>query len=101
MAKDAYDNKKGAWSDPMTLTGYEYRMFVRLHEIAKDLIDGKKLSSKERNSWIDRFCVDMTTKEIFYPQDYYKVAPYNRIFIWPEDVAEAVGKMNLVPPEQR
>ena len=101
MAKDAYDNKKGAWSDPMTLTGYEYRMFVRLHEITKDLIDGKKLTSKERNSWIDRFCVDMTTKEIFYPQDYYKVAPYNRIFIWPEDVAEAVGKMNLVPPEQR
>jgi len=39
----------------------------------------------------------MTTREIFEPQDYYKVLPYNRIFIWPEDVTEAVGKMNLVP----
>ena len=100
MAKNAYDNKNGAWSDPMALTGYEYRMCVRLFEITRDLLAGKKLSSKERNSWIERFCVDMTTKEIFYPQDYHKVAPYNRIFIWPEDVSEAVGKMNLVPPEQ-
>ncbi len=100
MAKSAYDNKNGAWSDPMTLTGYEYRMCVRLFEITRDLLAGKNLSSKERNSWIERFCVDMTTKEIFYSQDYHKVAPYNRIFIWPEDVAEAVGKMNLVPPEQ-
>jgi endonuclease YncB( thermonuclease family) len=99
MGKDAYDNKRGAWSNPMMLTGYEYRMCVRLYEITRDLIDGKNLSTKEQNSWIDRFCADMTTKEIYYPQDYYKVLPHNRIFIWPEDVAEAVGKMNLVPPQ--
>lgn len=41
----------------------------------------------------------MTTKEIFYPQDYYKVAPYNRIFIWNADVSKAVSTMNLVVPE--
>jgi endonuclease YncB( thermonuclease family) len=98
-ARDAHDNKRGVWSDPMTLTGYEYRMCVRLYEITKQLVDGKKLSSKEKNSWIDRFCVDMTTKEIFYPQEYYKVAPYNRIFIWHADVSEAVSSMNLVAPE--
>ena len=97
-AKDAYQEKMGAWSDPMTLTGYEYRMLVRLYEITKQVIEEKNISSKERYSWIDRFCSDMTTKEIFYPQDYYLVEPYNRIFIWPEDVAEAVGSMNLVPP---
>ncbi len=99
-AKDAYKNKKGMWSDPLTLTGYEYRMCVRLYEITKDLVDGKNLSSKERYSWIDRFCVDMTTKEIFFPQDYYKVEPYNRIFIWPADVQDAVGSMNLVPSDR-
>jgi len=97
-AKDAFINKKGTWSDPMTLTGYEYRMCVRLYEITKALIGGKKLSSKEQHNWIERFCVDMTMKEIFYPEDYYKVEIYNRVFIWPKDVAEAVGKMNLVPP---
>jgi hypothetical protein len=41
----------------------------------------------------------MTTREVFYPQDYYKVKPYNRIFVWPDDVAEAVAKMNLLPPK--
>ena len=40
----------------------------------------------------------MTTREVFYPQDYIKVKPYNHIFIWPDDVAEAVAKMNLLPP---
>ncbi len=90
--------KEGPGPDPMTLTGYEYRMLVRLYEITKQIIEGKIISSREQYSWIDRFCADMTTKEIFYPQDYYLVEPYNRIFIWPEDVAEAVGSMNLVPP---
>jgi hypothetical protein len=41
----------------------------------------------------------MSTREIFYPQDYYKVKPYNRIFVWSEDVSEAVARMNLQPPE--
>ncbi len=100
-AKDASNGKKGIWADPLMLIGYEYRMCVRLHEITQKLMDGKKVSSKERYSWIERYCADMTTKEIFYPQDYYNVAPYNRIFIWPNDVSEAVGRMNLVPPEQR
>jgi hypothetical protein len=59
----------------------------------------KKLSSRERSGWITRYCVDMTTREIFYPQNYHKVAQYNRIFVWPDDVAEAVGRMNLLPVE--
>ena len=99
-AKDAYDNGRGACADPMMLTGYEFRMCVRLYEVTEKLEKGKKLPSKERYGWITRFCVDMTTREIFFPQSYYKVAPYNRIFIWPEDVAEAVGRMNLLPPKE-
>jgi endonuclease YncB( thermonuclease family) len=99
MAKDACDNERGAWADPMMLTGYEFRMCVRLYEVTKKLVSGQGLSSGERDGWVTRFCVDMTTREIFYPQDYYKVAPYNRIFIWPEDVSEAVGRMNLLPTE--
>lgn len=98
-AKDAYDHKKGAWADPVMLTGYEFRMCMRLYEVTKKLVDGQEPSSKERYGWVTRFCVDMTTRQIFYPSSYYKVAPYNRIFIWPEDIAEAVGKMNLLPAE--
>ncbi len=96
-AKDAFESDRGAWADSKMLTGYEFRMCVRLYKITKKLIEGEKLSSKDKYSWISRFCVDMTTREVFYPQDYYKVEPYNRIFIWPKDVTEAVGKMNLIP----
>jgi hypothetical protein len=39
----------------------------------------------------------MTTRQIFYPGDYYKVPVYSRIFIWPKDVTEAVGRLNLEP----
>jgi hypothetical protein len=59
----------------------------------------KKVSSRERYGWITRYCVNMTTREIFYPQNYHKVRAYNRIFVWPDDVAEAVDSMNLLPAE--
>ncbi len=96
-AKDAYDNRRGAWGEPMMLTGYEFRMCIKLHQITEKLLAGESLSSKERGNWVTRYCVDMTTREIHEPENYYQVLPYNRIFIWPQDVTEAVGKMNLVP----
>lgn len=96
-AENAFENKMGAWDDPMALTGYEYRMCYKLWQVTAKLVKGDDLSSSERYGWIERYCVDMTTQEIHYPQDYFKVKPYNRIFIWPKDVAEAVGKLNLVP----
>ncbi|MBN2378941.1 thermonuclease family protein [candidate division WOR-3 bacterium] len=97
--KNAYEHKKGIWTDPATLTGYEYRMCVRLYEVTKKLVAGKKLNSKEKYGWISRFCFDMTTREIYYPQYYYRVLPYNRVFIWPDEVTDAVGKLNLVPSQ--
>ena len=96
-AKDAYDNKKGIWNNLLTLTGYEFRMCIKLHETTKKLVNGEKLYGTKRYEWIERYCVDMTTKEIYFPQDYHRVKPYNRIFIWPKDVIEAVAKMNLAP----
>jgi endonuclease YncB( thermonuclease family) len=95
--KEAVEKKKGAWADPLTLTGYEFRMCIRLYGVTKKLEQGHTLSQTERYSWINRYCVDMTTREIYYPQNYYKVKPFNRIFIWPEDVTEAVAKLNLLP----
>lgn len=95
--KDALEQKRGAWADPLTLTGYEFRMCIKLYEVTRKIVQGKKLSNREKYSWISRFCMDMTTREIYYPQAYFKVKPYNRIFIWPEDITEAVGRLNLSP----
>jgi len=98
-AKEAYENKHGAWSDPLMLTGYEYRMCVKLYKVTKKIMNNETLSSNEKNSWVTRFCFDMITREVFFPQDYYKVKPYNRIFIWPQDLVEAVAKLNLLPKD--
>lgn len=96
-AKEAFNNKSGAWSDPKTLTGYEFRMCVKLSKVTKKIVDGEDVSSREKNSWISRYCMDMTTRKIYNAQDYIKVEPFKRIFIWPDDVSEAVGMMNLIP----
>lgn len=42
VAKDACDDQKGAGDDPKMLTGYEFRMCVRLYEVTKKLVAGKK-----------------------------------------------------------
>jgi endonuclease YncB( thermonuclease family) len=97
VAEDAKLQKRGTYADPLSLTGYEFRMCVRLWEVTNDLDKGKKLSESERSGWIERFCVDMTTRQVFFPQDYHKVEPFNRVFIWPKDANDAVGKLNLTP----
>lgn len=98
-AKEAVEQRKGAWADPLMLTGYEFRMCVKLHKVTSRLVRGEKLSTSEREGWVSRYCVDMTTREVYLPQAYHKVQPHNRIFVWPKDVVDAVGKMSLVPAE--
>ncbi|NPD88062.1 MAG: nuclease [Asgard group archaeon] len=98
-AKNAFNNKSGAWKNPNTLTGYEFRMCHRLWKVTKKLVDGDNLNSYEKYGWVERYCFDMTTLTIYEPQEYYKVKPYNRIFIWPKDVHLAVGKLNLKPED--
>jgi len=96
-AERAFVEERGAWAEPAALAGYEFRMCVRLYEVARRLAQGRRLGAAERSGWVRRYCVDMTTREIYYPQDYYLVPIYNRLFVWPEDVKEAVAALNLVP----
>jgi hypothetical protein len=95
--KQAVETGAGIWGDPATLTGYEFRMCYRLWEVTKKLVAGQNLSTREQTGWVDRYCCDMTTLEIFEPADYHRVPPHSRIFIWPKQVTDAVGKLNLVP----
>lgn len=96
--KKAFGDGLGAWEEAHhVLTGYEFRMCYRLWDLTRKLEQGKKLSTRERSGWVRRYCVDMTTRGIYEPQDYFKVKPYNRVFVWPQDVGEAVAAMNLLP----
>jgi endonuclease YncB( thermonuclease family) len=96
-AQEAVEQRRGAWAEPLLLTGYEWRLCIRLQALTKKLVAGQSVSTQERYGWAERYCADMTTREIFEPQDYHRVAPHNRLFIWPQDVNDAVGKLNLGP----
>lgn len=96
-ARAAYESQAGMWADERTLTGYEFRMCYRLALLTEKLVEGKAVTAQERKTWVERYCVNMTTAEVHSPQHYYKVPVYNRIFVWPADIADAVATMNLVP----
>jgi endonuclease YncB( thermonuclease family) len=91
----AFGKHFGIWKNSLTLTGYEYRMCVRLYELMEKIKAGTTVTAKEKKGWIERYCVDITTCKLYDPQDYYNVKPYNRLFIWPEDVKAAKTKLDL------
>ncbi len=67
--------KLGFWADEQALLAYEFRWIV-------DTINGTRQGP-------DRFCGDVTTGQLFPPQQYYQVDPENRLFFYGEDVGEA------------
>lgn len=96
-AQAAFEEGRGAWADPAALTGYEFRSLERLAVIFKKLQAGQNVDASTRFSWLYRYCADMTTGELFGPHEYERVKPYDRIFIWQDDVRRAVAELNLRP----
>ncbi|WP_343486081.1 thermonuclease family protein [Allomuricauda sp. d1] len=96
--KNAVENNLGAWADPSMLTGYEYRMCLKLLSAIKKAKPSNGFFIRE-SSWVQRFCIDMTTLKVYNPQKYHLVKPYNRLFIWPMDIRNAVGELNLIAAE--
>jgi hypothetical protein len=39
----------------------------------------------------------MRTRSLHGPEDYFGIAPEYRLWIWPRDLNEAIGRLNLVP----
>jgi hypothetical protein len=79
-----------------TLLAYEYRAAEKLFDIAKNIIvDNEK--PKDPRGWRERYCVDMRSRVLFGPEDYFEVDPIYRLWLWPDDVRDAVGKLNLTP----
>lgn len=94
-ARSAMTEQRGVWADLKALAGYEYRMLESLVLILKKVQAGQTLSATDRTGWISRYCADMSTATIYRPQDYFRVDPWNRIFIWRDRVRDAVRDLNL------
>ncbi len=97
-AKNAFERKLGAWGDDNILTAYEYRMCIKLYDACKNAKASEGYFIKE-SAWVQRYCVDVTNLKIYNPQKYHKIPVYNRLFIWSDDVRNAVGELNLKAAE--
>ena len=97
IAQEAMDQKRGQYGNDYSLTGYEYRMLERLHGISKKLAEGENLSFPEQLMWRTRYCADIRDRSLHGPEDYMSVSPPYRLWIWPDDVQEAIARLNLVP----
>lgn len=91
---------RGIWADPLTLLAYEYRSLERLFQLTKKIVGGQDLSAADAFSWRERYCVDMRTRVLHGPEDYFTIDPPYRLWLWPRDVQDAVGRLNLVPSRQ-
>jgi endonuclease YncB( thermonuclease family) len=95
-AGDAATAKLEIWGEPATLLAYEYRMSEKLFGIAKNIIVDKK-EPPDRFGWRERYCVDMRSRILVGPEDYFDIDPVYRLWIWPADIRDAVTKLNLTP----
>jgi len=87
----------GIWADEQTLLAYEYRAMEKLYRITRKIVGDEPLDPGEEHSWRERYCVDMRTRVLHGPEDYFGVDPEYRLWIWPQDLHEAVGRLNLTP----
>ncbi|MFF3942695.1 nuclease [Streptomyces phaeofaciens] len=97
-AEKAVADKLGIWEKSTTLLAYEYRALEDLFSVTKRKVEGdKKLRPSDLFSWRERYCVDMRTRVLHGPEDWFRVDPVYRLWLWPWDVSEAVGRLNLTP----
>lgn len=96
-AVSAKEEKKGQYQNESSLPGYEYRMLEKLYSITKKLVDGTELSYPEQLEWRSRYCADMRSRELYGPEAYFTIPEPYRLWVWPDDVQEAIGMLNLVP----
>ena len=88
---------QGQYQEKWSLTGYEYRMCEKLYRITKKLVAGDKLSYSAQLAWRSRYCADLRDRRLVGPEDYFLIPEAYRLWIWPDDVQKAIGKLNLVP----
>jgi len=69
----------------------------KLHRITQKKVNNQRLDPGEEFSWRERYCVDMRTRTLHGPEDYFGVHPEYRLWIWPKDVHDAVARLNLTP----
>lgn len=71
----------------------------KLFQITREKVNNQPLKVGER-SWRERYCADMRTRALRGPEDYFGIDPEYRLWIWPRNLRDAVGRLNLTPASQ-
>jgi len=95
-AEAAVRQGRGAWAEPRSLPGYEYRMVEKLHRVTKRIVEGEAVTPEDRTGWRSRLCVDMETRRLFGPEAYSGIPHHRRLWLWPRDVDRARQEFGLV-----
>lgn len=93
-AERAVAEGRGAWGEPRSLPGYEYRMAEKLYFVTERLVAGE--AGVDARGWRSRYCADMGTRQLFGPEAYMGVPHHRRLWIWPDDLEEARERLDLV-----
>jgi endonuclease YncB( thermonuclease family) len=96
-ASTASYEPRGFWTQPNTLLAYEYRTVEKLFRLTRRIVDGEPLGGAARLAWRERYCVDMRSRTLHGPENYFEVPPAYRLWLWPKHVGEAVARLNLIP----
>lgn len=84
---------RGIWSDPETLLPHEYRAAQRLSAITEAIVAGNH--PPDPGTWQLHYCADLRTRVLHGPEDYLHIPPSDRVWLWPADVTEALGRLHL------
>lgn len=96
-AENAKNAKQGQYQNELSLYGYEYRMCEKLYAVTKKIVENISLSYPEKLAWRSRYCADMRNRQLLKPEAYFSIPEPYRIWIWPNDVQQAIGLLNLIP----
>jgi endonuclease YncB( thermonuclease family) len=99
-AAQARSQRLGCWADDATLLAYEYRAMEKLYRLTKKKVEEEGLRPGESYGWRQRYCVDMRSRVLFGPEDYFGIDPEYRLWLWPSDLNDAIGRLNLTPAPQ-
>jgi hypothetical protein len=90
-ASAAVAEPRGIWANAETLFAYEYRAMEKLFPVTRKLVNNQPLKPGGDRSWRERYCVDLRSRSLHGPEDYFGIAPEYRLWIWPRDLRPSGG----------
>jgi hypothetical protein len=88
---------RGIWANPETLLAYEYRAMEKLFQVTRKIINNRPLRPGRGPVLAGALLCGCAYPQLARPRGLLRHRPEYRLWIWPRDLNEAIGRLNLVP----